>query len=106
MKEHAVNAIKLARVLTRNKYVKAVIYPGLREHPGNSIARKVLSGHARKFVDEWERADTDVERSGDFPFGGMVSFRIEGDDEAAERFLTKTKLFTLAESLGGVESLA
>ncbi|KAF8513993.1 Cys/Met metabolism PLP-dependent enzyme-domain-containing protein [Hysterangium stoloniferum] len=106
MKEHARNAVKLARALKRNKNVKTVIYPGLREHPGNSVARKLLSTHARKFVEEWERADTNVERAGDFPFGGMVSFRIEGDDGAAERFLMKTRLFTLAESLGGVESLA
>ncbi|KIJ30831.1 hypothetical protein M422DRAFT_36395 [Sphaerobolus stellatus SS14] len=69
----------------------------------------------RKFVNEWVLADEAKEGNerrgkGEFPFGGMVSFRIGSaggltDDAAAERFLTRTRLFTLAESLG-VESLA
>jgi cystathionine gamma-lyase len=105
MREHGRNAVKLARVLRRNKHVKEVIYPGLREHPGHKVARQLLSTHAKKFVDEWEQTDEET-ASGDFPFGGMVSFRIVGDGGAAERFLTRTRLFTLAESLGGVESLA
>ncbi|KAF8479886.1 Cys/Met metabolism PLP-dependent enzyme-domain-containing protein, partial [Gautieria morchelliformis] len=84
MREHGRNAVKLARALRRNKHVKEVIYPGLREHPGNKVARQLLSAHAKKFVDEWERADG--ETVGDFPFGGMVSFRIVGDGGAAERF--------------------
>ncbi|KIJ27991.1 hypothetical protein M422DRAFT_37462 [Sphaerobolus stellatus SS14] len=69
----------------------------------------------RKFVNEWVLADEakggDERRGkGDFPFGGMVSFGIGSvgelaDDGAAERFLMRTRLFTRAESLGGVESL-
>ncbi|KIJ31164.1 hypothetical protein M422DRAFT_267245 [Sphaerobolus stellatus SS14] len=69
----------------------------------------------RKFVNERVLTDEAKERNerrgkGDFPFGGMVSFRIGSagelaDDGAAERFLTRTRFFTLAESLGGVESL-
>ncbi|KAF8590784.1 hypothetical protein K439DRAFT_1381589 [Ramaria rubella] len=108
MREHGRNAVQLARILRRSKYVKEVIYPGLREHPGHEVAREVLSAHARKFVDQWERADEneDEDAAGDFPFGGMVSFRIAGNEGAAERFLTRMRLFTLAESLGGVESLA
>lgn len=104
MREHGRNAVNLARMLRRNKHVKEVIYPGLQEHPGHYVARQLLSTHAKKFVDEWTRADEAV--GGDFPFGGMVSFRIAGDDGSAERFLTRIRLFTLAESLGGVESLA
>lgn len=106
MKEHGSNAVKIARALSRNPHVKQVIYPGLKEHPGHATALQVLSPHARKFVDGWIKADDVEGREGDIPFGGMVSVRIAGDDHAAERFLGRTKLFTLAESLGGVESLA
>lgn len=105
MREHGRNAVKLARMLRRNKHVKEVIYPGLREHPGHQVARKLLSTHAKKFVDEWAQTDEETP-GGDIPFGGVLSFRIAGDDAAAERFLTQMRLFTLAESLGGVESLA
>jgi cystathionine gamma-lyase len=105
MREHGRNAVKLARMLRQNRHVKEVIYPGLREHPGHEVARQLLSTHAKKFVDEWVQSDEEAP-GGDFPFGGMVSFRIAGDEGAAERFLTRTRLFTLAESLGGVESLA
>ncbi|KIJ32016.1 hypothetical protein M422DRAFT_36044 [Sphaerobolus stellatus SS14] len=116
MKEHGRSAIKLARFLLAHPLVKEVIYPGLAEHPGHNSAAKILAPHARKFVDEWVLADEAKEGNerkgkGDFPFGGMVSFRIGragelADEGAAERFLTRTRLFTLAESLGGVESLA
>ena len=49
---------------------------------------------------------SDPLQTGDFPYGGMISFRIKGGREEADRFLTNARLFTLAESLGGVESLA
>jgi cystathionine gamma-lyase len=86
MREHGRNAVKLARALRRSRHVSAVIYPGLREHPGHAVAREVLSAHARKFVEEWERGDVEAGSAGsdDFPFGGMVSFRIAGGEGAAE----------------------
>lgn len=108
MKAHGTNALAVAKVLKRSPYVQDVIYPGLASHPLNDLAYRSLSPHARKFVDSYistsdERDDLD---QGDFPYGGMISFRIKGGAEEAEKFLTSTRLFTLAESLGGVESLA
>lgn len=100
MKAHGTNALAVARALEASPYVEEVIYPGLASHPRNELAYRQLAPHARKFVD----ANT-VDGAG-FPYGGMISFRIRGGLEEAEKFLTGTKLFTLAESLGGVESLA
>ncbi|KIJ25401.1 hypothetical protein M422DRAFT_273647 [Sphaerobolus stellatus SS14] len=87
--------------------VKEIIYAGFAEHPSYNNPAKILAPHAE--VQQWEG----IERKGkgDFTFGGMVSFRIGRagelvDDGAVERFLTRTRFFTLAESLGGVESLA
>jgi cystathionine gamma-synthase len=59
-----------------------VLYPGLPDHPGHEIAAKQMSG-----------------------FGGMLSFRLTGGEEKALRVCERTRIFTLAESLGGVESL-
>lgn len=110
MKTHGTNALAVAQALQRSPYVEEVIYPGLASHPRNKLAYRSLSPHARKFVDSYNRirrsgALEDADEGG-FPFGGMISFRIRGGAEEAERFLTSTRLFTLAESLGGVESLA
>jgi len=102
MKSHGLNALAVARALERSPYVEEVIYPGLKSHPRNALAYTSLSSHARKFVNS---LTPDVVEHG-FPYGGMISFRIRGGGEAAERFLTATRLFVLAESLGGVESLA
>ncbi|KAG6835835.1 hypothetical protein H0H93_014080 [Arthromyces matolae] len=107
MKAHGINALKVAKALEESPYVEEVIYPGLKSHPRHELAYDSLSAHARKFVDS---LPSSVRVDG-FPYGGMVSFRIKkggsnSSGEAAERFLTSTKLFTLAESLGGVESLA
>ncbi|KAG8884919.1 hypothetical protein FRB98_002080 [Tulasnella sp. 332] len=102
MKAHGENAFALAKYLESSPYVKECIYPGLPSHPLNDVAWEALSPHARKFVESLG----DREERGGFPFGGMIAFRIRGDDGAGERFLMHTKLFTLAESLGGVESLA
>lgn len=103
MKAHGTNALAVAQALERSPLVEQVIYPGLASHPRNDLAYTSLSPHARKFVDSLQ-----VKRSEDagFPYGGMISFRIKGGEKEAEKFLTSTKLFTLAESLGGVESLA
>ncbi|KZT51200.1 hypothetical protein CALCODRAFT_512848 [Calocera cornea HHB12733] len=102
MKQHGLNALRLSARLADSPYVKEVIYPGLVDHPRHSVALASLSPHAAKFIDSLP-AET---LSRGVPYGGMVSFRIKGREGAAEEFLTKTRLFTLAESLGGVESLA
>jgi len=102
MKEHGRNALLVARALEKSPYVKEVIYPGLASHPRHDLARRSLSPHAAHFVE----AESEHNPDGSFPYGGMVSFRIRGGLEEAQRFLTATRLFTLAESLGGIESLA
>ena len=103
MKAHGQNALAVAKVLQASPYVDEVIYPGLRTHPRNDLAWRSLSPHANKFVASLRESP---EEAGGFPYGGMISFRIKGGAEEAEKFLTSTRLFTLAESLGGVESLA
>ncbi|KAH0835053.1 Cys/Met metabolism PLP-dependent enzyme-domain-containing protein [Lanmaoa asiatica] len=103
MKAHGVNALRVAQALQRSPLVEDVIYPGLASHPRNATAYHQLAPHAKKFVDAFQG-----ERGGEggFPYGGMVSFRIRGGAAEANAFLTAARLFTLAESLGGVESLA
>ena len=82
MERHEQNAIKIAQFLENHPKVRRVIYPGLKSHPQHELARKQMSG-----------------------FGGIITFFIKGGLEAARRFLEKVKIFSLAESLGGVESL-
>ncbi|MDK0521770.1 cystathionine gamma-synthase [Streptomyces sp. ML-6] len=82
MDRHSENAAKVVDLLTRHPKVSQVLYPGLPEHPGHEIAAKQMKA-----------------------FGGMVSFRVEGGEEAAVQVCNRTRLFTLGESLGGVESL-
>ncbi|KIM72375.1 hypothetical protein PILCRDRAFT_803920 [Piloderma croceum F 1598] len=104
MKAHGTNALLVARALEKSPYVKEVIYPGLATHPRHALAYASLSPHAKKWIDSIPKGSVDGrDGNGGFPFGGMVSFRIRGN---ARTFLTATRLFTLAESLGGVESLA
>jgi cystathionine gamma-lyase len=102
MKEHGRNALLVARALEKSPYVKEVIYPGLASHPRHEVAWRSLSPHAARFV----QAESEHNPDGSFPYGGMVSFRIRGGLEEAQRFFKATRLFSLAESLGGVESLA
>ncbi|KAI0000687.1 Cys/Met metabolism PLP-dependent enzyme-domain-containing protein [Russula compacta] len=102
MKEHGRNALLVARALEKSPYVKEVIYPGLASHPRHELARRSLSPHAARFVE----AESEHNADGSFPYGGMVSFRICGGLEEAQRFFNAIRLFTLAVSLGGVESLA
>jgi cystathionine beta-lyase/cystathionine gamma-synthase len=83
MKQHDYNAMKVALFMRHQPNVEEVFYPGLEDHPGHSIARKQMSG-----------------------FGGVVSFRIKGGLAEANKFFTRLKVFQLADSLGGVESLA
>lgn len=77
------NALAVAKTLEASPKVQRVIYPGLKSHPQYSMMKKQSRGS-----------------------GGMVSFYIKGGVKQAEKFLTSLKYFTLAESLGGVESLA
>jgi cystathionine gamma-lyase len=102
MKEHGRNALLVARALEKSPYVKEVIYPGLASHPRHEVARRSLSPHAARFV----QAESEHNPDGSFPYGGMVSFRIRGGLKEAQRFFNAISVFTLAVSLGGVESLA
>jgi len=87
MQRHEANALAVARWLESRREVAWVLYPGLRSHPQHRLARRQMSG-----------------------FGGMVSFAFRGSGSAvlarARDFLSALRVFTCAESLGGVESLA
>ncbi|WFB07689.1 cystathionine gamma-synthase [Streptomyces sp. LX-29] len=82
MDRHGANAARVAELLTSHPKVTQVYYPGLPEHAGHEVAAKQMRG-----------------------FGGMISFRVAGGEEAAVEVCNRAKLFTLGESLGGVESL-
>ena len=82
MREHEANALQLARFLEAHPGVDRVIYPGLPSHPQYDLATRQMTG-----------------------YGGMVAVYLKGDLETARRVLGSVELFTLAESLGGVESL-
>lgn len=83
MDRHSQSALHLAQWLESHPGVQDVIYPGLDSHPQHAIAKKQMKNG----------------------FGGMITIRIKGGEQEARRFLKAVKLFTLAESLGGVESL-
>ena len=82
MERHCANAQRVAEYLEGHAKVRRVIYPGLASHPQHELARRQMKG-----------------------FGGMISMVLDGGLEASRRFLTALQVFTLAESLGGVESL-
>jgi cystathionine gamma-synthase len=82
MRQHGESAMTVARFLQSHSAVEHVIYPGLPEYPQHALARRQMTG-----------------------FSGMVSFVAEGGEKAAHKIVSRTRLFTLAESLGGVESL-
>jgi len=81
MERHCENARRVAEYLDSHDAVEQVLYPGLASHPGHEIAKRQMSD-----------------------FGGMVSF-LAGTEEEAVELVGRTKVWTLAESLGGVESL-
>jgi cystathionine gamma-synthase len=82
MDRHSDNAERVAEFLTSRSEVTEVFYPGLPMHPGHAVAKRQMRR-----------------------YGGMVSFRVAGGEAAALDLVAKTRVFTLAESLGGVESL-
>ena len=82
MERHSQNGMKIAEWLESRTDVRRVIYPGLKSHPQHKIAKRQMSA-----------------------FGGMISVELDRDLAATKRFLERTQLFALAESLGGVESL-
>jgi cystathionine gamma-synthase len=82
MQRHSDNAALVAEFLDGHPGVETVLYPGLRAHLGHEVAKRQMSG-----------------------FGGMVSVRMRGGPQAAHDFCSRTEIFILAESLGGVESL-
>jgi cystathionine gamma-synthase len=82
MRQHEESACLLASVLDEQPQVRHVNYPGLESHPGHEIALRQQSG-----------------------FGGMISFEVEGGETAVQAFVNSLQYFSLAESLGGVESL-
>lgn len=82
MQRHAENAMKVAQFLESSEHVEKVVYPGLKSHPQHALACEQMSG-----------------------FGGMISFYLKGGLEPARQFLESVQIFSLAESLGGVESL-
>ncbi|TIF38179.1 cystathionine beta-lyase [Legionella pneumophila] len=82
MQRHCENANHLANWLSSHPKIEKVIYPGLKSHPQYSLAKEQMNN-----------------------FGGMISLVLKGSLEDAKRFLARCELFTLAESLGGVESL-
>jgi cystathionine beta-lyase/cystathionine gamma-synthase len=83
MQQHEKNAFQIARFLEKHSNVEKVFFPGFENHPGYEIAKKQMTG-----------------------FGGVVSFRIKGGLAEANDFFKKLRIFQLADSLGGVESLA
>jgi cystathionine beta-lyase/cystathionine gamma-synthase len=83
MKQHQENALAVANYLKRHPKVKRVLYPGLESHPGHEIAKRQMKG-----------------------FGGVVSFELKGGIKGVNTFLRRLKVFSLAESLGGITSLA
>jgi cystathionine gamma-lyase len=82
MREHCAHARALAEWLTKQPQIERVYFPGLPSHPGHDVAKRQMRD-----------------------FGGMMSISLKGGKDSALRLLTRTKLFSLAESLGGVESL-
>ncbi|HLX58212.1 MAG TPA: cystathionine gamma-synthase [Ktedonobacteraceae bacterium] len=82
MRQHEVNALAVARFLHEHPLVEKIYYPGLPSHPGYELAKRQMSG-----------------------FGGMVSFQFKGSFEDVARVVRRFRVFALAESLGGVESL-
>ena len=83
VREQCRSAERISQWLAAHPFVAEVMYPGLSTHPGHDLAKQQMDGG----------------------FGAMVSFELEGDFEAAKKFVESTRVFQLAVSLGAVESL-
>jgi cystathionine gamma-synthase len=102
VKQHGENAIAIARFLKEHSKVADVFYPGLESDPGHTVARRnLLSGGSLEGIPADQR-DAALSKIG---FGGMLSFLAKDGEAAARKIVGRTQVFTLAESLGGVESL-
>ncbi|HLK61730.1 MAG TPA: cystathionine gamma-synthase [Chthonomonadaceae bacterium] len=100
MRQHGANALRVAAFLSEHKAVSRVFYPGLPGDAHHAVARKnTASGGG---VEGTAPSEAAIDRAG---FGGMVSFIARGGEAVARCMVARTQLFTLAESLGGVESL-
>ena len=82
MEKHCENSFEIASFLEKHEAIEKIYYPGLSNHPNHEIAKKQMNG-----------------------FGGMITVVLKGGLKTATTFLERTKIFALAESLGGVESL-
>jgi cystathionine gamma-lyase len=82
MQAHCANAMELAKWLEKHSAIERVIYPGLKSHPQHALAKRQMDG-----------------------YGGIITIEVKGGLKKARRMLERCKLFALAESLGGVESL-
>jgi cystathionine gamma-lyase len=82
MQAHCANAMELAKWLEKHPAIERVIYPGLKSHPQHALAKRQMDG-----------------------FGGIITIEVRGGLKKAKRVLERCELFSLAESLGGVESL-
>jgi cystathionine gamma-lyase len=82
MRQHEQNAMAIAKHLEQHPKIEKVIYPGLKSHPQHDLAKKQMSG-----------------------FGGMITILVKGGLKGSKKFVEQVKVFSLAESLGGVESL-
>ena len=82
MRAHCANALELAKWLEQHPAIERVIYPGLKSHPQHALAKRQMYG-----------------------FGGIITIEVKGGLKKAKSMLERCKLFSLAESLGGVESL-
>ncbi len=82
VERHSRNAMRIAEFLADHRAVRRVMYPGLEDHPGHAVAKRQMK-----------------------MYGGMISFLPVGDAEVARKIAERTRIFALAESLGGVESL-
>lgn len=103
MQAHGTSALAIAKRLSSHPAVDEVIYPGLPSHPSFALAQRQITPRAL----EKAKSASDITVTG-FPYGGMLSLRLKSnpkDDKPANAILERLQIFTLAESLGGVESL-
>lgn len=112
MLQHGTSALTIARWLEQQPFVRDVIYPGLEGHNRRNVRQ--LAWRQLSSVAKEKLLDLGYTEDSGFPYGGMISFRLKTDlaqqqhpaAKVSSNFLSSLRVFTLAESLGGVESLA